>query len=368
MIQSVTIIGVGLIGGSLARAWKSRSENLRITGLDRPDVLEAALATGVIDVGCERPDEAVAEADLVVIAAPVGAICPMLTTLAPLLSEGTVVTDVGSVKAPVMRHARSVLHPKNPFVGGHPMAGSAQSGVRSADPLLFENATYVLCPPAGLSSDAFLEQFSDLVTRIEQTGANVLLLDADRHDQIAAVVSHVPQLVAVALMNLAAGANEADSAFLRLAAGGFRDMTRIAASSFEVWEDILSANRIPIQNALEHLIASLRRDANHLRDSETGPFADQFRRAREARRAIPRDMKGFIHPLADAYVYGVDRPGFLFHLTRVVYEAGLNIKDIELLKMREGTGGAFRLGFSHEADANAAVETLNRNGYTAYRL
>lgn len=248
------------------------------------------------------------------------------------------------------------------------MAGSAHSGVASADPLLFENATYVLCPPSDVPPNAFLERFSDFVALIELTGANVLLLDAERHDQIAAVVSHVPQLVAVALMNLASGANEADPAFLRLAAGGFRDMTRIAASSFEVWEDILAANRLPIQQALEHLIDALGLDVAHLRDSETGPFAKQFRRARDARRAIPRDMKGFIHPLADVYVYGVDRPGFLYHLTRVVYEAGLNIKDIELLKMREGTGGAFRVGFSTEADANAAVETLNRNGYTAYRL
>jgi prephenate dehydrogenase len=323
---------------------------------------------GLVDTGHDSPSAAVEHADLVVLATPVSAMDGLLGEIAPHLAPGATVTDVGSVKSPVVHSADRRLPSAIPFVGGHPMAGSEQGGVARADLFLFENATYVLCPPAGMREETFKERFADLIDMVELTGARILLLAPERHDRIAAAVSHLPQLVAVSLMTMASKSETSDGAFLRLAAGGFRDMTRIAASSFELWDDILTSNKVYVAEALTALIESLTEQRNRLEAGEMGYFLEAFRLAGTARRAIPRDMKGFLHPLSDAYVYGEDRPGFLFHLTKVLFEAGLNIKDIELLKMREGSGGAFRLGFSTDEDANAAVAMLNAGGYTAYRL
>jgi prephenate dehydrogenase len=248
------------------------------------------------------------------------------------------------------------------------MAGKEHNGVAYADALLFENATYVLCPPSGYDTETFAETFSDFVELIQQTGARVLVLDPQRHDRIAATVSHVPQLVAVALMNLAARSDEEDGAFLRMGAGGFRDMTRIASSPFGMWGDILDANHEAVATALDQLIEILRSQQRELQKPSSARLANDFEAARAVRRTIPKDMKGFLRPLVDVYVYAIDRPGFLAHLTRTLYDAGLNIKDMELLKIREGTGGTFRVSFADGTDADRGVETLNANGYTAYRL
>ena len=367
-MDKIALIGVGLIGGSLGLVWKKHRPDLTITGYDEPDVLDEALAREAIDRRAADPATAVADADLVVLATPLGAMLRLTKTIAPHLQPGALVTDVGSVKAPVAEYARDVLPAANPFVGGHPMAGSEKGGIAHADAFLFENATYVLTPPPDVRPDALPEHHPDLVQLVQATGARLLVLEAERHDQIAATVSHLPQLLAVTLMNAAAEANDEDEAFLRLAAGGFRDMTRIASSPFSMWRDILVANEGPILDVLGRFAAAFQRTRNRLAENDVAALEQTFDTARRVRERIPRDMKGFLEPLIDVYLYAEDRPGFLVGITSAVYEAGLNIKDLELLKIREGTGGAFRLGFATAGDADAAVEALNAAGYRAYRI
>jgi len=267
-----------------------------------------------------------------------------------------------------MAQARQVLTEANPFIGGHPMAGSEKGGAANADAFLFENATYVLCPPEGLTAEALTHHYGDFVALIEATGARLLVLEAQRHDRIAATVSHLPQLLATTLMNYAAGLNAEDDAFLRLAAGGFRDMTRIASSPFAMWQHILLANEGPILDALAGFATSLQKTRNRIIEEDLETLDEAFSEARRVRETIPKDTKGFLHPLADIYVYAEDRPGVLAHITGTLYEAEINIKDIELLKIREGTGGAFRLSFSDEALANAAIKVLEGAGCRARRL
>jgi prephenate dehydrogenase len=368
MIQRIAILGVGLIGGSLGLAWKKNRAGLMLVGYDAPAVLATALEHGLIDEAATTLLEAVRAADLVVLAVPLASMLPLLEEMAPHLQPGTLVTDVGSVKGPVMAQARQALAETNPFIGGHPMAGSEQGGAANADAFLFENATYVLCPPAGLTAEALAQRYADFVTLIEATGARVLVLDADRHDRIAATVSHLPQLLATTLMNYAAGLNAEDDAFLRLAAGGFRDMTRIASSPFAMWQHILRANEGPILDALAGFEAALQKLRHRIIEEDLETLHEAFREARRVRDTIPKDTKGFLHPLADIYVYAEDRPGVLAHITGTLFDAGINIKDIELLKIREGTGGAFRLSFSDEALADAAVEVLEQAGCRAHRL
>lgn len=361
----IAIIGVGLIGGSLGIAWKKRRSDVRIVGFDHPRVLTTAVKRGAIDAGASSAADAVREADIIVLAAPLRVIVSTLDDIAPHLKPGAVVTDVGSVKRPVVDHALDVLPGHVRFIGGHPMAGSERRGVEHADALLFENATYVLCPADGM---ALQDEQPAFVQLIRSTGARLLMLDADRHDAIAATVSHLPQFLAVALMNYAADRNASDDAFLQLAAGGFRDMTRIASSPFDVWRDIFTANGGPVLDALAGFIALLQRLRTRMANDDFPALEEAFETARSARDSIPRDTKGFLHPLADVYVYAEDRPGELLSIARILHDASLNIKDIELLKIREGTGGAFRIGFSNPNVAEAAVEALTSARYTAYRL
>lgn len=367
-VKQVAILGVGLIGGSLGRAWKTHRPELQVVGYDRPEVLNEPSAAKAIDVKASSAAKAVENADVVVLATPIGALTALLKEISPHLQPGAVVTDVSSVKAPITRTAAQVLDKTNPFIGGHPMAGAEESGIAHADAFLFENATYVLCPPSFLSADDLQSKYTPFIELIESTGARVRILEAKQHDQVAARVSHVPQLLAVALMNQAIAAQQRNDAVLQLAAGGFRDMTRIASSSFGLWHDILASNRRPITEALDELLESLEDIRATISHKDVADLETAFEQARETREQIPKDTKGFLHPISDVYVYAEDKPGFLSQLTTVLYKSGLNIKDIELLKIREGTGGAFRVGFASAQEADDAVQTLQNAEYTAYRL
>lgn len=367
-IERVSILGVGLIGGSLGRAWDTHRPDLTLVGYDRPEVLDRSIEAEAIHERAETPEEAVRGAELVVLAAPLDALSELLEAIAPHLRDGTIVTDVGSVKQPITERADEVLPESVHFVGGHPMAGAEESGIDHADAFLFENATYVLCPSRGKRAEDVPEQYPELIELVEAIGARVRVLEAERHDRIAARVSHLPQLLAVTLMNAALLEEEREETVLQLAAGGFRDMTRIASSPFGMWGEILSANRDAVSEAVRDTITRLENVDEALESGEVDRLAPAFEQAAETRNEIPRDTKGFLQPLADIYVYAEDRPGFLAHLTGLLYEAGINIKDIELLKIREGTGGAFRMGFATEEEADRAVEALHEGGHRAYRL
>lgn len=366
MIERIAIVGMGLIGGSLALAWKERRKDLTLVGHDVPEVLEKALRRGMIDAAGASVPEAVRGADLVVLSVPLDAMRSVLEEAAPHLKRGALVTDAGSVKMPVMREASRLLPSANTFVGGHPMAGSEKGGISSADAFLFENAAYVLCPPLGQEEEPWLERYAPLVALIEATGARVFPLAAELHDRIAACISHLPQILATALMRLVS--DRQDKAYTQLAAGGFRDMTRIASSPFGMWQPILDANRGPILDALGDFRDILSQFARQLELQHSGALCQAFEDARGMRDAIPRDSRGFLYPLSDVYVYAEDRPGVLAHITGTLFQDGISIKDIALLRIREGTGGAFRLSFENDQLAEAAVVSLGKAGCRAQRL
>lgn len=370
MIDRIAILGTGLIGGSLALAWQQHDAACTIVGHDRPSILDKAEARGAIDRKAADPVTAVEEADLVVLSAPIGTSLRLLDTIADALPEGALVTDVGSVKQPILDQAAEVLPETAHFLGGHPMAGSEQTGIDHADPLLFENATYALCPPADAADEALQGPLSPIVEWVEATGARPLHLDAAQHDQLVARVSHLPQVLAIALVHTVAGPDAADDTSdlaLQLAGGGFRDMTRIASSSFDVWRDILVGNERAIHDALGRFRRTLRGLRNRLLEDDLDALEDAFGHARDARDKIPADAKGFLSSLADVYVRAPDEPGVLHDLTGHLADAGLNVKDIELQTVRDGTGGTFRLSFADRADAEQAVNSLEAAGYDARR-
>lgn len=370
MIERISILGTGLIGGSLGLAWNARRPDCTIVGHDQPDVLETAEARGAIDEKAADPVTAVEGADLVVLATPLATVLKLLETIAEVVDDDTIITDVGSVKEPVLAQAGDVLPDHIQFLGGHPMAGAEHAGIEHADSLLFENAVYVLCLPESQGEDVLEGRLSPLVDLVEATGARPLLLDPNRHDRLVAAVSHLPQLLAVALVNTVAEAEDTENATnlaLQLAGGGFRDMTRVADSPFDMWRDILVGNEGAIHDAISNFRRTLRTLRNRLIEDDLEALEEAFTDAQSARDAVPGDSKGFLHPLADVYVRVPDEPGIIHEMTGHLIEADLNIRDIELQKIREGTGGTIRLAFADADDANAAVTALQGGDFRAWR-
>ncbi|KAB2925345.1 MAG: prephenate dehydrogenase [Bacteroidetes bacterium] len=352
--MNITIIGLGVIGGSLARAVKQSVPRATVTGFDRPAVTAQALRTGAVDLGAASVGAAVHDADIVFLCLPVPSIIALLPDVARHCRRDAIVTDVGSTKGNVMAAAAKAFRSGGTFVGGHPMAGSEGKGLAFADPLLFQNATYVLC-----ASPSRRRRIAPLTRLLHAIGARVLFLPPKRHDEVAALISHLPQLIAVGMMTTAGERNRTLPAVLQLAAGGFRDITRIASSPYGMWSGILEGNADEIRKALRGFGRLMTRYERDLRSgSGRARFAGRFSAAKKWRDAIPKNSKGFLHPLHELYVAVEDKPGVLAKMTAALFRAGINIKDIELLKIRDGRGGTFRLSFETKREADRAAAVL----------
>jgi prephenate dehydrogenase len=352
--RRITIIGLGLMGGSLALATARVLPEVEIVGVDFPDVLDLAREKGAIHRGYppEEIPAAVDDAELVFLATPIRTILELIPRVSPCMRAGTVLSDLGSTKAEICRVARESVPPYVRFVGGHPLTGAEGKGLRAADPFLFQNALYVLTPLEGSR-----EAVPTVRRFLEALGAIVVEMEPEAHDEVAAYVSHLPQLVAVALVNLM-GRRER---FLEFAAGGFRDLTRIASSSYEIWGDILATNAEKVRAALQAFLAELSR----IKEGLGRGLRDEFARANRLRAAIPRRAKGFLREHPRIKVMLPDRPGALAAVTGALGDAGINIKDLELLRVREEIGGTFQIYLGTRGDAERAAELLRTLGYEA---
>lgn len=266
--QKVAVVGCGLVGGSICLALRRRRPDWKIVALDLADRVPAIVSAGVADV-VAPVEELVGhlnDSAVVILAAPVHVLLEQLNTIGPHLREGTIVSDVGSTKQEIVKRARSCLPQGIHFIGGHPIAGSEKAGAENADPLIFKGRPYVLCPESGTPVDAILT----MIDIVDDLGAVPITLEAEEHDDVLAVVSHVPHLLAIALVD-AATAADATHGLMKLIVGrGFLDSTRIAAADYDVWESILETNRQSVNEALDRFEESIRRvrrsfDAGHLR-------------------------------------------------------------------------------------------------------
>lgn len=359
----MALVGTGLMGGSLGLAARRRFPDLVVVGWDDPATLHMALQTGAISKAGRSLAETVRGVDLIVVCTPVGTALDLLDEIGSAASDRAVITDIGSVKKPITTRASRVLPDSVLFIGGHPMTGSEKSGVEHANALLYENATWILTPPVG--GDV---RYGALVSFLGSLGARIMELPAERHDAIAARVSHLPQLLAVLLVNVLSADRTRYPELVEMAAGGFRDMTRIAGSPFAMWRDILASNDREIHDVLSAFSDRLRTLSDAVRDGDLPSIAASFNDAEQTRDFIPSDRKGFLHPLSNIYVFADDRPGALVRVTTALFDARINIRDIELLRIREGTGGTFRLGFVSPEQATSAVDVLSDVGIRAYRL
>jgi prephenate dehydrogenase len=342
------VVGTGLIGGSIALSLRRRGWH--VSGLDADGGrAEEALGAGVID----RVEDDL-EAEIVFVATPAaevpGVVAHLLAT--PGRRPDAVLTDVSGVKTAIVQEAD---HPR--FIGGHPMAGSEQIGLSGADPDLFQDALWVLTPTSATDLEAFT-RLQDVVTAL---GADVLVLSPEDHDRLVAVVSHVPHLVAATLMNAAAIGAEQDGALLRLAAGGFRDMTRVAAGHPGIWPDICAENAGPIAYALGGLIEELIAMRDRVAGQDRESILDVLQRASLARRNLPARS---VRPdyLSELRIPVYDRPGVLAEITSLAAQAGISILNFEIAHSVEGPKGILILVVD-AADAERLGRAVETKGY-----
>lgn len=338
------VIGIGLIGGSIGMALRNLGWHVSGFDLDQQR-MDRAVSLGAIDRFGWDPD-----AEIAFVATPVGVVP---RAVRECFDRGLrVVTDVGSAKGAIVN---AVTHPN--FVGGHPMAGSEQEGVEGAHADMFEGSVWVLTPVEGT------DPVSHALVRsvVASLGAEVVELDPRRHDALVAMVSHVPHLTAASLMGLAAEGAQEHSALLRLAAGGFRDMTRIAAGHPGIWPDICVENRDAIVEVLKRLEGELAQTRLLVEQGDREGLLERLERARLARVSLPARVER-TSAMTEMRVPVPDRPGVLAEVTTLASELGVDIADLEIAHSAEGAGGVLIIVI--EASSVDRLRTgLSERGY-----
>jgi prephenate dehydrogenase len=321
------------------------------------------VARGVVDSATTSLEEAALDADLIFLCVPVGRLEEYVDALSRLpLKPGCIITDVGSTKASVVRHADKLGLQGAYFIGGHPMAGSERSGVEAASLHLLENAYYVLTPTENTPA----EQVNKLERLLKCTRARVVIADAVQHDDIVGAISHLPHMIAVALVNQIADYNESNDLYMRLAAGGFRDITRIASSDPIIWRDILLSNREVMLKLVSDWQERMDRFSDLLRQEDGDGIAEEFRAAGLFRSQLPERRKGMITSLFECYVDVPDHPGIIGKIATELGHAKINLSNLQIIESREDVPGILRLSFRQAEDLDRATALLKSLGYDVH--
>ena len=324
-------IGLGLIGGSIARGIKRACPTARIMAYMRTRAkLEQAKEDGIVDVILDGIGEPLLECDIIFLCTPVEYNAQYLTQIRPFLKPGALITDVGSTKEDIHRVV-TTLHMEEFFVGGHPMAGSEKTGYENSTDHLLENAYYIVTPTAKTKQ----EDADRLVEIARSIGSIPIVLDYHEHDRIVAAISHLPHLIASSLVNLVKDSDNQNELMKRLAAGGFKDITRIASSSPEMWEQICMTNTGNIIDMMEHYIASLTQILDSLKQHRGDDIYELFDTSRIYRNSISESRKGSVTPEYSFTVDIVDEPGAISTLSCILSARGISIGNIGINHNRE---------------------------------
>lgn len=355
--MKVLVNGLGLIGGSLAYAFSKFAPDAFIVGLDRnPENLKQAQAKGIIhkigrDLATEAPD-----ADVILLATPVEVIQATIVQLAKLpLKKDVIVTDAGSTKQTILAAATPLVARQITFIGGHPMAGSHKSGIQAAHWDLFRSAFYLLVPAPGVAP----AQIARLQRLLAVTQAKFLTIDAKQHDHVVALLSHVPHILAAGLVNLAHEDFKETPGFLRLAAGGFRDMTRIASSDPDMWADILDTNHAEILELLQAYGNEIQRLEWRIANQDRQALYDFFQQAKITRNKIEtKKQSGALPGFFDLYINIEDRSGAIAAITSQLAQANISLVNIQVLETRDEITGILQVTFKNKADLQKAKTIL----------
>lgn len=360
--MKIGFIGLGLIGGSIARAVRHFYPDAEILACSRTRAsVEQAVHDGVVSRLMDHVAEDFGDCDYIFLCAPVSSNAEYLKQLKPLIRPSCIITDVGSTKSDI--HARvTELDMEANFIGGHPMAGSEKTGYANSKRILIENAYYVITPAVRVPQDA-VERYR---TFVESLKALPLVLDFRTHDYVTAGVSHLPHIIASSLVNLVRDSDTKDGIMKLIAAGGFKDITRIASSSPEMWEQICMTNRKNISSILKDYIDSLTRIRQQLDDSQADAVYRLFETSRDYRNSLPVKGSGPIQRIYEIYCDMVDEAGGIATLATILASNQINLKNIGIVHSREFIEAVLRIEFYDEPSMKQAADILRKYRYVIY--
>ncbi len=362
MGQKIGFIGLGLIGGSIARAIRQYFPDYEIVAFDKnKETLALATQESVIDVAATTIDDNFHQCSYIFLCAPVSYNTAYLKQVAGYLHEDCILTDVGSVKTNIHREVEALgLEPY--FIGGHPMAGSEKSGYVNSKAMLIENAYYVLTP----ASRAAREKVDRYVEFVEALRAIPVLLNYREHDYVTGTISHLPHIIAASLVNFVRDTDTKEELMKNLAAGGFKDITRIASSSPTMWQHICLKNKEYISRILGEYIQALGKAKEMIdREDEQGIY-HLFDSSRNYRNSIPASSAGPIKKAYEVYCDIIDEAGGIAANPAILASNNLNLKNIGIVHNREFEEGVLRIEFYDEASSKRAAELLQKFRYVVY--
>lgn len=363
---TIGFVGFGLIGGSIAKAIKKNhtSEKVKVVVASRSLApLLVAKEDGIVEEADTEITEKFRECDIIFLCTPVEKIGEYMGTIKPFLKEGAILSDVGSVKGYILKEAekRDLLEY---YIGGHPMAGSEKTGYANSSELILQNAYFAITPNEK-TSDEKLTKYTKLV---REMGAIPLVLDAGMHDRAVAGISHLPHLIASSLVNLIKQEDSEDGLMKRLAAGGFKDLTRVASSSDVMWSQICATNAEEISAILDKYIKALEEVKKNVDEKNSAKIGRMFVDSSEYRSTIGiENTKGALSAAYILYCELEDKMGALSEVTLLLSKNAISIKNIEIVHNREFTEGALCIAFYDEISFTRAKDVLEKNGHAIYR-
>jgi len=356
-------IGFGLIGGSIARVLKKKNVDVTIrvyTRRKNPD-LEVGITEGVIDELLYDIDEKFSTCDIIFLCAPVLKNIELFKKLKPLITSSCIITDVGSVKGSICKAAKELGLAKQ-FIGGHPMAGSEKTGYENSSDRLVENAFFAITPTKDSPREK-IDEYKQLVTDI---GAIPVILSCEEHDFCVAGISHLPHIIASQLVNLVHDNDIPSQTMHQLAAGGFKDITRIASSSSDMWEQICMTNTSNIITLLDKYIGLLSKTKYELEQKNGKYIYDMFTDSREYRDTFEERGHGPIQKTFRLYTDIIDETGAIARISTILALNKINIKNIGITHNREFQEGVLAIEFESQNDMDMAKDTLIKFGFTVH--
>ena len=362
MKQKIGFIGLGLIGGSIAKAVRQYYPDYEIVAFDKnKEALALATQESVIDVAATTIDNNFHNCNYIFLCAPVASNTAYLKQLTEYLDDDCILTDVGSVKANIHEEVQTLGIGKY-FIGGHPMAGSEKSGYSNSKAMLIENAYFILTPTDQVAREK-VEAYEKFV---ESLKALPVILDYRIHDQITGTISHLPHIIASTLVNFVKTHDTKDEMMKNLAAGGFKDITRIASSSPTMWQHICLKNKDNISQILASYIKYLEEVKSMIDSGDGQAIYDWFDSSRIYRNSLPGASSGPIKKAFEVYCDIIDEAGGIAAIATILASNGLSIKNIGIVHNREFEEGVLRIEFYDESSSKKAAELLQKFRYIVY--
>ena len=355
-------IGLGLIGGSIAKAIRKYYPDHELIAFDKSrETLALAVQEGIIDTACSSIDDNFRGCGYIFLCAPVSCNSAYLAQLKDMIGNDCILTDAGSVKTSIHEEVIALGMEEN-FIGGHPMAGSEKSGFANSKAHLIENAYYILTPSAKVSEEK-VRAYRDFVSSLK---ALPVILGYREHDYVTGTISHLPHIIASSLVNFVRDTDTKDELMKALAAGGFKDITRIASSSPVMWQQICLKNRENISRILSEYMESLRKAKEAVDSGDEKALYSLFETSRDYRDSMPNSSAGPIKKQFAVYCDIIDEAGGIATIATILASNNINIKNIGIVHNREFEEGVLRIEFYDEASSAKAADLLQKYRYIVY--